>query len=378
MATKRQKVGHKSGKNCSTPSTPQKIDFSHRRITPKSCTPVSPKSIPCYLKPTISSSNEVCHKYLIKSLDKTSSSKMKTPQLGRPIVVKIRPKQRETKTSSQKKVSSVVEERKVEASDISESSIPPSNEQNEEEPKLDLAETVDEEEVVTCDVFEISQTQETTPSDTFDIVLEAAKVHEEGPMMENAEETSDNKDTNNPHHEEEGENYEKQDNERHSPAHSQASEPHEDIEGEQGEEVSVDKMIDCGETSASTDIENEDMGHKMKFLKVKEIAMEEIGEWIRRLNFKEKNVEDILEELKKEVESVTLRHQVVQGNKEATAFNLVIEEMASKLVEESKSKVKALVGAFETVISLQDDGRGQNILLDSTSLPSLPPRSQAF
>jgi hypothetical protein len=32
----------------------------------------------------------------------------------------------------------------------------------------------------------------------------------------------------------------------------------------------------------------------------------------------------------------------------------VIEETASKLVESRKSKVKALVGAFETVISLQD------------------------
>ncbi|KAI4387811.1 hypothetical protein MLD38_000213 [Melastoma candidum] len=35
-------------------------------------------------------------------------------------------------------------------------------------------------------------------------------------------------------------------------------------------------------------------------------------------------------------------------------FNNVIEETASKLVETRKSKVKALVGAFETVISLQD------------------------
>lgn len=35
-------------------------------------------------------------------------------------------------------------------------------------------------------------------------------------------------------------------------------------------------------------------------------------------------------------------------------FNNVIEETASKLVETRRSKVKALVGAFETVISLQD------------------------
>lgn len=52
---------------------------------------------------------------------------------------------------------------------------------------------------------------------------------------------------------------------------------------------------------------------------------------------------------------VVLRHQDVQGKKDAQGlFNNVIEETASKLVESRKSKVKALVGAFETVISLQE------------------------
>ncbi|KAL6139800.1 hypothetical protein ACLB2K_058101 [Fragaria x ananassa] len=54
-------------------------------------------------------------------------------------------------------------------------------------------------------------------------------------------------------------------------------------------------------------------------------------------------------------EKVVLRHQDVQGKKdEKGLFNNVIEETASKLVESQKSKVKALVGAFETVISLQE------------------------
>lgn len=54
-------------------------------------------------------------------------------------------------------------------------------------------------------------------------------------------------------------------------------------------------------------------------------------------------------------ESVVLKHQGEQGKKDAQGlFNNVIEETASKLVESRKSKVKALVGAFETVISLQD------------------------
>ncbi|XP_077211454.1 plant calmodulin-binding protein-like protein [Tasmannia lanceolata] len=53
--------------------------------------------------------------------------------------------------------------------------------------------------------------------------------------------------------------------------------------------------------------------------------------------------------------AVMLRHQDVQGKKEEQGlFNDVIEETASKLVETRKSKVKALVGAFETVISLQE------------------------
>ncbi|XP_051119512.1 uncharacterized protein LOC127243498 [Andrographis paniculata] len=52
---------------------------------------------------------------------------------------------------------------------------------------------------------------------------------------------------------------------------------------------------------------------------------------------------------------VVLKHQDVQDKKDAQClFNNVIEETASKLVESRKSKVKALVGAFETVISLQE------------------------
>ncbi|XP_022137059.1 uncharacterized protein LOC111008620 [Momordica charantia] len=54
-------------------------------------------------------------------------------------------------------------------------------------------------------------------------------------------------------------------------------------------------------------------------------------------------------------ERVVLRHQDSRGKKEIqNLFNNVIEETASKLAQTRKSKVKALVGAFETVISLQD------------------------
>ncbi|PHT28205.1 hypothetical protein CQW23_32227 [Capsicum baccatum] len=52
---------------------------------------------------------------------------------------------------------------------------------------------------------------------------------------------------------------------------------------------------------------------------------------------------------------IVLRHQDVQEKKDVQGLlNNVIEEMTSKLVEIGKRKVKALVGAFETVISLHN------------------------
>lgn len=54
-------------------------------------------------------------------------------------------------------------------------------------------------------------------------------------------------------------------------------------------------------------------------------------------------------------EKVVLKHQDVKGKKdEQVLLNNVIEETASKLVEIQRSKVKALVGAFETLISLNE------------------------
>lgn len=56
-----------------------------------------------------------------------------------------------------------------------------------------------------------------------------------------------------------------------------------------------------------------------------------------------------------EATAVMLKHQDAQEKRNLRAlFNHVIEETANKLVQTRKSKVKALVGAFETVISLQE------------------------
>ncbi|PHT28939.1 hypothetical protein CQW23_31463 [Capsicum baccatum] len=52
---------------------------------------------------------------------------------------------------------------------------------------------------------------------------------------------------------------------------------------------------------------------------------------------------------------IVLRHHDVQEKKDVQGLlNNVIEETTSKLVETGKSKVKALVGAFETVISFHN------------------------
>jgi pyruvate carboxylase len=65
-----------------------------------------------------------------------------------------------------------------------------------------------------------------------------------------------------------------------------------------------------------------------------------------------------------QAEVVVLRHQAANEKKksEQQSFNKVIKKMASRLAEARKSKVKALVGAFETVISLQEKrGRSSSV-----------------
>ncbi|XP_055804661.1 uncharacterized protein LOC129873568 [Solanum dulcamara] len=76
---------------------------------------------------------------------------------------------------------------------------------------------------------------------------------------------------------------------------------------------------------------------------------------IRKRIFKKKGVDDDRSNTIHTSGKIVLRHQDVQEKKDVQGLlNNVIEETASKLVETRKSKVKALVGAFETVISLQD------------------------
>lgn len=82
-----------------------------------------------------------------------------------------------------------------------------------------------------------------------------------------------------------------------------------------------------------------------------------------RRSFKKRGVDDEMNSTKPRSQKVVLRHQDVQGKKDSQVlFNNVIEQTASKLVETRKSKVKALVGAFETVISLQESKPSANVV----------------
>ncbi|CAN6470130.1 unnamed protein product [Victoria cruziana] len=74
----------------------------------------------------------------------------------------------------------------------------------------------------------------------------------------------------------------------------------------------------------------------------------------RRRTFRRTEEEETSSTVDPATPAVVLRHQDVQVKKDTQDFNQVIEETANKLVETRKSKVKALVGAFETIISLQD------------------------
>ncbi|PHT56274.1 hypothetical protein CQW23_04760 [Capsicum baccatum] len=76
---------------------------------------------------------------------------------------------------------------------------------------------------------------------------------------------------------------------------------------------------------------------------------------IRKRIFKKKGVDGDKSNTIPISRKLVLRHQYVQEKKDVQGLlNNVIEETASKLIETGKSKVKALVGAFETVISLHN------------------------
>ncbi|CAD5189830.1 unnamed protein product [Musa acuminata subsp. malaccensis] len=95
---------------------------------------------------------------------------------------------------------------------------------------------------------------------------------------------------------------------------------------------------------------------RLTFRRGRVVAVNGNGGHVRRKSFRRIVIDDeALKDPDHEAPTIVLRHQDMQEKKDAQGlFNNVIKETASKLVESRKSKVKALVGAFETVISLQD------------------------
>ncbi|PHT28510.1 hypothetical protein CQW23_31892 [Capsicum baccatum] len=80
-----------------------------------------------------------------------------------------------------------------------------------------------------------------------------------------------------------------------------------------------------------------------------------LGQNTRKRIFKKKGVDGDKSNTIPISGKIILRHQDVQEKKDVQCLlNNVIEETTSKLVETGKSKVKDLVGAFETVISLHN------------------------
>ncbi|XP_047260501.1 uncharacterized protein LOC124893587 [Capsicum annuum] len=132
------------------------------------------------------------------------------------------------------------------------------------------------------------------------------------------------------------------------------------------------KTLRKGKTGCSND--NNSSAVKLKFRRGKIVDLQQETSSPRRLTFRwgrhvgESQDNNIRKRIfkKKGVDGdksntipisgkIVLRHQDVQEKKDVQGLlNNVIEETTSKLVETRKSKVKALVGAFETVISLHN------------------------
>ncbi|KAI3960815.1 hypothetical protein MKW92_024393 [Papaver armeniacum] len=148
---------------------------------------------------------------------------------------------------------------------------------------------------------------------------------------------------------------------------------------ETGEDVngnSVDKEKYKRGPRKTVHVEDEELARKLNFRRGKVVNPQAENNGARRLKFNRGKVldsnqsgandnrrryrktevnNDDTNNGKPKSENVVLRHQDAQEKKDAQGlYNNVIEETASMLVEKRKSKVKALVGAFETVISLQE------------------------
>ncbi|MFS7999779.1 putative Calmodulin-binding domain, plant [Helianthus anomalus] len=118
---------------------------------------------------------------------------------------------------------------------------------------------------------------------------------------------------------------------------------------EETNDCSIDDLAFRRGTILSPEAENKSLV-EMQFKKGKELENEtEEGENISLRRLSSDGAVCIAESVT--TISVDLKHKETEEKKAAVLSNNVIEETASKLIRARKSKVKALVGAFETIVS---------------------------
>ncbi|XP_070009397.1 uncharacterized protein [Nicotiana sylvestris] len=120
-------------------------------------------------------------------------------------------------------------------------------------------------------------------------------------------------------------------------------------------EKEKEEMVINTSSEENQELKEEDEGKETPMVEETEAVQEE--ELCQNPKQVEVDIEETeaVPEKKTTVASSKSQLQVVQGkNKESVVSNNVIEETASKLREQRKNKVRALAGAFETVISLQE------------------------
>lgn len=121
---------------------------------------------------------------------------------------------------------------------------------------------------------------------------------------------------------------------------------HPEENAEQGPQSEIEKIEDRG---LSEDLNSKTLGGEEEEEDVNITQSEVID------SPEKETTEDVTKEAQQDTDKAETKPEVLQGKKDlAPLSNDVIEETASKLREQRKNKVKALAGAFETVISLQD------------------------
>ncbi|RVW81827.1 hypothetical protein CK203_051587 [Vitis vinifera] len=138
------------------------------------------------------------------------------------------------------------------------------------------------------------------------------------------------------------------------PEENSAGEPKVEAQDKQGEEDATENPITKEGDAPSTEDSGDDQNkNKVEEQEGDEGSQKHADEG-KQEHVNEERQKHVVEEQKPEAENVASKRQSANGKKDSQVYNEVIEETASKLLEKRKNKVRALVGAFETVISLQE------------------------